>query len=704
MLDVLFASNKACLRYLGFSIEIRFSDMFAFSPLRFVIDADGRAVLCFDTSRRLDHSPDVRLQLSFFWAQVLSENPLSQTDGYIAVKLVKELKYDNITPRESLVMRTALPIKTMEWHVFECIPNWDERGPIKDFATDFISIFGPLFHFQRDQLHIHTHKEMNEYVHHMESHGIYKGGLPETVGGTWNIQKFMEWISQRTRQDRERFPNQYFIDHVFAQANNTVDNAVMTGLHQMDQAVQQLPQEDKVAYLEAKQRLPWQFWQEECMPQMYLKLKYYNAWLAAKRMCRYWKLRTDCFGPTMRFFPLNQTGEDALDRRALVALQSGFVQLLPPDEGGSSIVWLDGSRLPHGTPREAQEQCLFYMFSLICENEKSQDPGAVMIFKLVGPTIEGIDIDFLKLLANSLALRFKAVHLVGRDEAYEERAKEILTHCEFCEHTSIHLNHSTRALANELAKFGIQRSSLPRFFKGGEWGYSSFVQWQELRTRMEWKIPLCLSGRNDTSHFPAIRAYDLLPDHERGERKRRMNVIHSRRKRDRVRVEEESLNEDYDELVADQEDLILENKRLEQLLKMAEEIVKSKIGERFNDDASVTSTFSSRATIAQQALQKFISGKRQKVEERKPEPFHDARGSGYYSADDGGDLETGDDDSAERKSLESSENLSNTDGKLPAIQHPDGTRQRVSADTLRAAVAASVAPKDEQPKDTQSEA
>jgi hypothetical protein len=86
-----------------------------------------------------------------------------------------------------------------------------------------------------------------------------------------------------------------------------------------------------------------------------------------------------------------------------------------------------------------------------------------------------------------------------------------------------------------LQESGMHIENLPSCF-GGNWDYAKFLHWRELRTRLEWRVPLHLSGRsNELESFPAMRPYSTLGDDQKVERERRLNVIHARRKQDRKR-------------------------------------------------------------------------------------------------------------------------------------------------------------------------
>jgi hypothetical protein len=53
-------------------------------------DQDGRAVMCTDYSRRLDHSLDTRLRCTFYHGHILAENEKSQTDGFIILAILND--------------------------------------------------------------------------------------------------------------------------------------------------------------------------------------------------------------------------------------------------------------------------------------------------------------------------------------------------------------------------------------------------------------------------------------------------------------------------------------------------------------------------------------------------------------------------------------------------------------------------------------
>jgi hypothetical protein len=92
--------------------------------------------------------------------------------------------------------------------------------------------------------------------------------------------------------------------------------------------------------------------------------------------------------------------------------------------------------------------------------------------------------------------------------------------------------------------------------------------------------------------FPAIKPYSLLPENEKAERSRRLNVVHCRRKRDQKLVDVETLDEECTELKEKRKDLLEENRRLEDLVRTANTMVE-RVEEEQGDPTSAQAETSS---------------------------------------------------------------------------------------------------------------
>jgi len=160
----------------------------------------------------------------------------------------------------------------------------------------------------------------------------------------------------------------------------------------------------------------------------------------------------------------------------------------------------------------------------------------------------------------ALPLRLNAIHLVCHEDVPLDVVKSLEP---LTEEVHVHTSNSKEALLSKLEMFGMTKANLPKFVNG-DWGYEKFVQWQELRTRMEWRIPLGLSGREcvDISSFPGIRSYTLF-EADVAERNRRMRLIHFRRHQNCDRVGIAILKEHCADLQEEQNKLQLENQELE---------------------------------------------------------------------------------------------------------------------------------------------
>ncbi len=334
----------------------------------------------------------------------------------------------------------------------------------------------------------------------------------------------------------------------------------------MEHDIRNLPQGLTAAYYEALQMAPPKLWENECNPDLFLLVEGLHTQRAGIRIAKYWQMRNECYGDR-KHDSLTQTGEDALDRKDLVVLGTGFLTLLPNDAHGRSVLCIDAARLERGMLTEVTDRCMFYMFSLMAENRISQEEGAVILYKMESTPFHTVKPAFLERLISSLPLRIKALHILSHIIFPTEITSKITISDVF-----VHVGPSKDAFPSKLQHFGMSRDGLPTCF-GGEWGYEKFVLWQELRTRYEWKIPVGLSGRasSDASDFPAIKQYAVQGD--RAEIKRRLNVIHTRRKRDRERIEFGVLQERCTELREEQQKLVAENRMLEEALRVATTIV-----------------------------------------------------------------------------------------------------------------------------------
>jgi hypothetical protein len=571
-------------------------------------DADGRTVMCFDPSRRLDYSIEIRLRSTFFFCQVVSENEKSQTDGFVMLIAASDIgrKINTSSTRLGNLVLNTFPMKVKAGHVIKWI---SKTTPIfclaRALARFAVRVYGHLP--QGYQAYFHASEDKDAIVQSLEFHGLSRSGLPRFIGGSWSYERYSDWMNERAQMDREwhlehSLPTAVTAPGGAASLVATVGDGSTSGVsikrdemyqylrNQIVKAIELLPQDEKASYIEALEKAPAQVWKEESNPDMFLRVEDFHPYLAAKRLCSYWRLRSEIFGPK-RFDSLYQTGEDALGIRELRVLQTQSMMLLPKDAEGCPVLSIDGTCLEKRRNWiENRDRCIFYMNSLLAEDEMSQQEGAVLLYKMDSPPFHSVDVAFLERLATSLPLRFKAVHLLS----HEPISHDVESQVKFGDKTYVHVGSSNDELASQLEEFGMNKAGLPRFFNG-EWGLGKYIEWQELRTRMEFKISLCIGPRDHLKiydEFPSIKPYSLLPENEKSERSRRLNVVHCRRQRDQRRVESEALEEGYIILKGQHTELLEENRRLEDLVRTAVAIVEQ-VEEEQGDPTSAQAETSS---------------------------------------------------------------------------------------------------------------
>jgi len=312
----------------------------------------------------------------------------------------------------------------------------------------------------------------------------------------------------------------------------------------------------------------------------------YNVHAAACRLVKYWKIRHEFFGDERAFLPLIQTGRGALTRDDVVVLNCGVLALLPNDQNGRGVLMKDRNLLLDDNLEIQQSKFrgLFYILSLLCENEVNRDDGFVWLEAVIMPRVRDICREHLTQsleIVDCFPIRLKAAHLLVIPPKAGKRTliASIVdtTKNLFEEHFGSRaiLTRATTAadMASELAEFGFEEQSIPMTL-GGNWMYEewlSFLRQQCRDERAFWEgsgVP-----ENSTHEVPSRKRSKPLSDAERKERKRKLNTIHSRLKRERQRAEVSRLDDDCREIESRNSALEADNIRLEILLVQAKTVL-----------------------------------------------------------------------------------------------------------------------------------
>ena len=314
----------------------------------------------------------------------------------------------------------------------------------------------------------------------------------------------------------------------------------------------------------------------ESYPRRYLSLEHQNGSRAVHRLIKYWKERKRIFG-TRAFLPLDQTGEGVLSKEDIAVLNSGFLSVLQNDGQNVPVGIFDGSRaIPE--QNETAIRLMFYVGSVLCEYDVNE--SLTCRFVIVASVLLldcGLG-KLLQFLEDVLPIKVKDIFIVpapserGKASFFESVAPQIirLLGPRMGARAVVIKSDTPKKRAKELVKCGFEEKALP-FIAGGEWNYAKFFQWQETRIRIEWGLPLSAVQRltvpNGKSY--SVPGLSELPEPDQIERKRRLNLLHSRRKREKERAQIEALQEQVSDLEESNKSVNDENARLEEALRRA---------------------------------------------------------------------------------------------------------------------------------------
>jgi hypothetical protein len=331
----------------------------------------------------------------------------------------------------------------------------------------------------------------------------------------------------------------------------------LEGRLKLAEALKTIHDKEKTAYLEAVRRVP-NLVENESSPIRFLRCDRYDPWAAARRLTTYWKLRLEVFGDRA-FLPLNQTGQGALSPEDLEVLNSSYVFVLPNDKDGRSVVGVDRSRLPASASYPARLRCMFYILCILAENERTQRDGLVAIL-VMGKAAYDRDFTVVRacerIVWDALPVCVHKIHLVsestkvGSSSVFKSIVASTFNMMTKVVSPWVTMHHtgSGQELAKKLKEVGLTKRGLPAWI-GGSWDMENFHNWQKRRKRHEEDL--------------------ILNEGEKLDRKRKVNAVHSRQKRERRKIEKEVLQEQCAEIRARNAILTENNKELEELLETA---------------------------------------------------------------------------------------------------------------------------------------
>lgn len=395
--------------------------------------------------------------------------------------------------------------------------------------------------------------------------------------------------------------------------------------------VQCLPRHQTQAYMEAVEK-DNALVLAESDPLQFVRYCGYDVLAGTKRLCRYWSERRALFGSDKAFLPLVLTGTGALNQQDLLMLRAGFPALLPNATTGHKCIIFDPRCMIHNVSVENFLRSLFYIYKILAEDDLSQVDGVIVLVISATPRSKNGDLDVelarrsTTLVSGVFPVKARGIHLlsVPQQKKPSVAANLVLSTVslinQYCEARRHHRrNGSLRIhvqtpecktrIFEDLLDVGLSKKSIPNCF-GGEWKQSDFFDWCQERMEWEYKVfkdrladqsiglswnriskgsaesvpiqPHSNHGNRRVSSLVAApggtqKRQELTESSEENDHRlaqRRMeDLIRSRRKRERQRLEFGELKEDSTLLMQENQRLVAEQTRLENLLADAEQCV-----------------------------------------------------------------------------------------------------------------------------------
>ena len=569
-------------------------------------DKEKRSVLFFNRvllGDKIKYPDKLRIRPFFYVVQLISE-----TSGeMVIVSNHNDISnYSHSRGRGPMgvaatMMKCAIPIKIAKIHMCCLPPDGTRSTYLGTILSRVVQMLG-LLRWGRALPVLHIADTKEEIFKKIEAFGFTKKGIPEMFGGSWTYDSFERDQLKRRPIEEERHkqfeaslldrkssakPGGAQVAAPFRESSEVQEKALTA----LEEAIQLIPQHDKAAFMEARGKIPAERMNTEASPIRFLRMDNYNTWAAAQRLALYWKCRKQLFG-SRAFLPMNQTGEGTLNRDDSGALARAFFSIMPNDHFGRCVLRLDPSKRAD-TSTESRKRVIFYIMSIACENDMTQKDGVVIMNMFSEPQLDQTSREMAEIIKDALPCRLHRFHIINTpDRSGKKSAVKVFLNtfvpamlnfvgrdAFIGSHAIVHAGKDNEDLVQELSRHGLTKDHLPTWM-GGAWEYEGYMQWLDLRLRYEWNLPVTAACQKYVDNVPNYKAkqFSELTEEEKTERRRRMNVYHSRRKRVRQKIESEVLNDQVLELKHSNEKLVEDNRRLEELIEKANVVVKEDLG------------------------------------------------------------------------------------------------------------------------------
>ena len=564
----------------------------------FIPDTNGGKgpIIFADRRRRLPLSSRESLLRCFMYIlTVASEYPSARLSSlhFLSVFLTPGVAdmadFDRELAQMALSMITIAPCR-VSIHLLQHYPPPEKRSIFEGAFQLGMTMFR---NFSRHT--VHSGHTMSTILDSLASLGLHKSNLPSTIGGDWSFAQFTEWCKSRAMKETSGSARD--INHSpysSARSSPISDNE---RVNEVEIIIKSFPIDEKEAYLEAMQRAPDLFL-GECRVQFFIEACDHDHQAAAKRICGYWKERKDLFGDRA-FLPMLQTGDGALSPDDIIVLNAGFAVYIERRHAMGNapcpILFHDRRRTLPSSSREANWRCCFYLLTVASEDRQARLRGLMCMVLLITKRVSDFDqvyarraVSFLKLMPCKVTLHcLKSLPKGGKrtllDHVQTAGLNILKTFGEF----SVHVEDTPGQLVKELEQIGVPNTHLPSTI-GGLWTYETFTRWCRTRASNErasntgQKIGSAGNGsssdtRNDASAVSTSTVEPSSLATDKAARKRLLNVMHSRQKRERRKKEMDNMKIEKDKLGVENERLKKENVLLQGLMQDAVRVVRDEV-------------------------------------------------------------------------------------------------------------------------------
>jgi hypothetical protein len=578
-----------------------------------------------------------KCRVSFFWLSILSENIASQSDGFVFIIRICSKIAGHVYLRGAKtffhLIRNAMPTRIKTAHATCCPPKGGRNTFLKIILPAAIQQHGK---FCDNIIVVHTGASEHDICGKLQAHCMNPEGVPEVLGGMWKFEALLQWMFTENPDWTKYCPDEASMDlpldfpmeaagenalaasECNGSTNSIKNNAEICdndgneysdgneypalaaqACYELEEALELIPDEEKAAYMEAMQRVP-DLVDSETDHFRFLWYEKYNISAAARRLVSYWECRKELFGERA-FLPMTQMENGALSQDDITVFETGYLVLLPDDTDGCAVVCYDGSRLGpsvHDPGGRSRLRCLFYTLSVVSEKRRACVDGFVGIEIASELGYEQSKGRFFELAEKVLPVHLKALHLVNSPPTTVVEktffgtivpATLKLLGATAYRRAHVHTGKSKEEILEKLKACGFFSKGLPECV-GGTWTYDNLSKWQTERRPVEEEIHLIADVYEQKSQKPtslgpipkkpagasSIDAASAEEGKQINPRKRSVNSIYSRTKRERQKVKLHLIQDESTRLTLRNAELRRDNDYLERLLATVEAAIARK--------------------------------------------------------------------------------------------------------------------------------